>query len=387
MRAQARLAVGWRGGRRNEWFTQNITLKTFYANGKKDTLKMQGTDTTGGAGAHLPHTPPPALLQALGTAGHVVYMPNPGNIGDELIALSTTDLMDRLGMDYEVYSENKCYPQGTTLVYGGGGLLAGGWDYTPLMELVLQPQWGRVVILPHSLRGCDDLLERMDGRFTVFCREQASLAYCRARNTAAHFELAHDMALYTDTAAQPELEDLLRQYPRPCIFTRMAERLFAKEGASIRLSHFYRKTHERMNRHLRERLYRGAGGAKLAFFMRADGEAAPGMAETLPPGAVAMDIARYGGGNCRLRHLNRLGVLQMWHCMRQADIIVTDRLHVGISAALLGLPCILADNSYGKISGVYEQSLRGQRGITLCSSAEELRAAIQPYLPQGQPTS
>lgn len=347
---------------------------------------MQGPETTAHSGSRLPLTPQPALVQALGAAGHVVYMPNPGNIGDELIALSTMDLLERLGVDYEVYSEKASYPRGTTLVYGGGGVLAGGWDYAPLTELMLQPQWERVVILPHSLRGCDDLLQRMDGRFTVFCREQASLAYCRARNTAAHFELAHDMALYTDTAAQPELEELLRRHPRPNIFMRLAERLYAKEGATARLCHFYRKTRERMNRHLRERLYRGAGGAKLAFFMRTDGEAAPGMKGTLPAGAMAMDIARYGGGNCRLRHLNRLGVLQMWHCMQHADIIVTDRLHVGISAALLGLPCILADNSYGKISGVFEHSLRELGSITLCTSAEELRAAIQPYLAQEQPT-
>lgn len=348
---------------------------------------MQSPETTADTGSHLPLTPPPALVEALGSAGHVAYLPNPGNIGDELIALSTMDLMERLGVDYEVYSENAGYPQGTTLVYGGGGLLAGGWDYAPFMELVLHPRWERIVILPHSLRGCDDLLQRMDARFTVFCRERASLEYCRARNDAARFELAHDMALYTDTAAQPQLEELLRLHPRPGIFSRLAERLFAKEGATARLCHFYRKTHDRMNRHLRERLYRGAGGARLAFFMRTDGEAAPGMAAALPRGAAAMDIARYGGGNCRLRHLNRLGVLQMWHCMRQADIIVTDRLHVGISAALLGLPCILADNSYGKISGVYGQSLRGLGGITLCTSAEELRTAIEPYIAKEEPTT
>jgi exopolysaccharide biosynthesis predicted pyruvyltransferase EpsI len=40
--------------------------------------------------------------------------------------------------------------------------------------------------------------------------------------------------------------------------------------------------------------------------------------------------------------------------------IRTDRLHVGIGAALLGTPCELRDNSYGKNSSVYGHSLAGR---------------------------
>lgn len=42
----------------------------------------------------------------------------------------------------------------------------------------------------------------------------------------------------------------------------------------------------------------------------------------------------------------------------QPDIILTDRLHLGISGALLGKEVFLMDNVYGKISGIYEFSLR-----------------------------
>jgi exopolysaccharide biosynthesis predicted pyruvyltransferase EpsI len=37
--------------------------------------------------------------------------------------------------------------------------------------------------------------------------------------------------------------------------------------------------------------------------------------------------------------------------------ITTDRLHVGIGSALLGVPCDLRDNSYGKNAAVYRHSL------------------------------
>ena len=55
------------------------------------------------------------------------------------------------------------------------------------------------------------------------------------------------------------------------------------------------------------------------------------------------------------RFVNRLGVFLM--ALKSAHSIVTDRLHVGIGAALLGVPCELIDNSYGKNREIYDFSL------------------------------
>jgi exopolysaccharide biosynthesis predicted pyruvyltransferase EpsI len=44
----------------------------------------------------------------------------------------------------------------------------------------------------------------------------------------------------------------------------------------------------------------------------------------------------------------------------RADVIVTNRLHIGIAGALLGKRVQLYDNSYGKIRDVYESSLKGR---------------------------
>jgi exopolysaccharide biosynthesis predicted pyruvyltransferase EpsI len=38
--------------------------------------------------------------------------------------------------------------------------------------------------------------------------------------------------------------------------------------------------------------------------------------------------------------------------------IVTDRLHVGIAASMLGVACTLYDNIYGKNSQIYDFSLK-----------------------------
>ena len=47
----------------------------------------------------------------------------------------------------------------------------------------------------------------------------------------------------------------------------------------------------------------------------------------------------------------------MLKALSRFDFVRTDRLHVGIAAALTGADVELLDNSYGKLSGVYAQSL------------------------------
>lgn len=39
------------------------------------------------------------------------------------------------------------------------------------------------------------------------------------------------------------------------------------------------------------------------------------------------------------------------------NIVITDRLHIAISSVLLGKNTQIIDNNYGKLSGVYEQTL------------------------------
>ena len=59
--------------------------------------------------AAFPYVVPEALYECLANLGHFIYYPNPGNLGDELIAASTVTLFDRIGLSYEVYEEGKDY--------------------------------------------------------------------------------------------------------------------------------------------------------------------------------------------------------------------------------------------------------------------------------------
>ena len=58
------------------------------------------------------------------------------------------------------------------------------------------------------------------------------------------------------------------------------------------------------------------------------------------------------------------------------DIIVTDRLHVGICATKLGKQVLLLDNSYKKLSEVYNYSLNKFENVQL-SSIETLNSDIK----------
>ena len=58
------------------------------------------------------------------------------------------------------------------------------------------------------------------------------------------------------------------------------------------------------------------------------------------------------------------------HAIRSAAIVVTDRLHVGLPAAILGREVVLVEAGYHKIRGVYEQSLSQLPHVTFIDPTE-----------------
>lgn len=272
----------------------------------------------------------PALQAELESLGHFVYLPNPGNMGDALIAVATMQVFDRLKLSYEMYDENKTYPAGYCLVYGGGGVMVPECGQLDNMTALFSaPGIGRCVILPHSIRGCDKLLATLDERFTVFCREQKSYDYCTASGSRARFHLSDDMACYMDVDAYLSPEQAQRNLPQPNPLLRLlALSVLPRRCRTSILCRCYRKTIARLNRHLKRRATLLPDGRKLLFAMRCDAESA---GSVLPPecrGLPNVDISRYGGGMLRWPAFNDLLVTQLITAIEPFDIIVTDRLHV-----------------------------------------------------------
>lgn len=327
----------------------------------------------------LPLAPSPRLMECLLEGGRLVYLPNPGNLGDGMIATATTLLFEKLGIRYEVFDENVDYGDGWTLIYGGGGACVPYWNILDKLKAIFtMPGIERCIILPHSIRECPELLAVMDSRFTVFCRETVSFEYCRLMNQQAEFVLADDMALTLD----------LDDFPKLSAAERKAPSFWQVMGASLGLvsrSHSKRiktlakldhKTRRRMLKELERHILPFGHGLKIAWFMRRDQEKTDVIGVALP-GVSFMDLSRYGGGDCRDELVNYLGVELFLHAINEVDVVVTDRLHVGVGAALLGKHLVWLDNSYGKVSGVFRNSMTHISNIHFVQSKAELEEALK----------
>ena len=58
--------------------------------------------------------------------------------------------------------------------------------------------------------------------------------------------------------------------------------------------------------------------------------------------------------------------------VNRADVVVTDRLHVAIAGLLTGKEVYMLDNTYGKLSAVYEHSMKQFTNVHFCSEMPKL---------------
>jgi exopolysaccharide biosynthesis predicted pyruvyltransferase EpsI len=234
----------------------------------------------------------------------LLYVPNEGNAGDALIAAGSWQFFDDLGLS-PAYAKLRDIRRGDALIYAGGGNLVPEYEScSRFLERCLAVGVESVLVMPHTIRGHEALLARLDERFTLVCRDQASVARVQATGTGAQVLYAPDMALYIDV---PRLFKCCEQYRGPAFWARMAH-------------------HDRLVPYLRWRLalLRRAPPAHLRLdVIRVDAEAIAAL-----PGDPRWDMSNLYGS--------------------------TFRLHAGVAAALMGCEVTYLDNSYGKIGAVYD---------------------------------
>ncbi len=94
----------------------------------------------------------PVLTELLSELGEFYFYPNPGNLGDAVIAQAEYQLFDRLGCNYTVRAPGKNDPaldKGEwTLVYGGGGRFVKYWKYQDVFPFFQHGNVRRVIMLP-----------------------------------------------------------------------------------------------------------------------------------------------------------------------------------------------------------------------------------------------
>lgn len=251
------------------------------------------------------------------------FFPNSGNAGDALINVAAIHSLERAGVRYKSVG-HQANVEGKTVILGGGGNLIP--DYATIRNALknFYINAKQIILLPHTIRGNEDLLEALGSNVTLICRDVESYGHASSVCRHAQVLLGHDMAFHLD-------EDRLMKSPETEAVYRPA----------------FKATLEKHRIHLEELCAR-----KKVYFARIDGERAG------PIGGNDIDISAIfalGTWPGQGAETSAWGFLE---AIRNAPYIVSDRLHVGIGAALLGKSCTLFDNSYGKNKGVWQNSIR-----------------------------
>ena len=216
-------------------------------------------------------------------------------------------------------------------IYGGGGNLVPFYADAAKVLASLSRQKAGLCVLPHSCFGVDSVLQLYEGDLTIFAREATTQHYLRSLD-ARHLtiKIDHDIGLSLD------MEDPRLAMPRTF-----------------------------------NALYGNAGRGQSLCILRNDCES---VANPLLAGKNSIDISNLWpkGFPSRGFGVTYLDAPLVFNCvswflslLAPAAVIHTDRLHVGIAAALLGKEVYLYDNCYKKISAVYEFSLKNRPGLNV----------------------
>ncbi|HEX3141783.1 MAG TPA: polysaccharide pyruvyl transferase family protein [Rhizobacter sp.] len=274
-------------------------------------------------------------LRALVTQhdGRLKYVPNVGNSGDALIGAGTWQFFDDMGLN-PPYVRMGEIRRGDVAIYSGGGNLVNEYESCArFLEHCLAVGVAGALVLPHTISGHEDLLKRLDGRFTLVCRETASLLRVRACGTGARVLYAPDMAFYIDV---------------PRLFARCA----TYRGAGFWLRHLHL---DRLLPYLRWRwalkrcLSQATGHVSI---LRVDVEAT-----SAAPGDPRWDVSNLYASAFRFREESELVARDFLAFFEEVSSVRTNRLHAGVAGALMGCKVTYLDNSYGKISAVYDSWL------------------------------
>lgn len=273
------------------------------------------------------------LLRELSCLPDFLYIPNPGNMGDMLIAAATMNFFDKNNIKYHTNPKRK----EKYVVYGGGGVWTADYKKFWLKKLHFFTQAEKIIILPSSFNKCPEFIQNIDNRYVVFCREQQSFDYLTNSNTSAKIILDHDMALRADI-------DILT---KDTLISQSEIRIIKNIASNLK------------------------NISATAKFLRQDCESSNNY-------QTDMDLSSYIHGNEQSSKDYIYFSAQVMLCVVDAfDCVITDRLHVGIASALMGKETYLLDNSYKKISNVYNNSLKHYKHIHLINEISDFKAKKQ----------
>lgn len=251
-----------------------------------------------------------------------VYFPNPGNAGDSLIAASTYQLFSDLNLEYDLFQDVESF-DGRTVVLGGGGNFIPQYRAIRAAILKCYRHAAAIVLLPHTVRGNEDVVSMLGSNADIFCRDVISYQHVLECRSAARAFLGHDMAFGLDVQRFLQDEDLCRMAKALIDRKIPKKRPLVQMFSTAPVRFFFRNDKEKTSRIVPK------SSLDLSSLFKSD----------VQPGSAQVSAAA------------------LFLYLSDPLEVHTDRLHIGIAASLLGKRVYLYDNSYGKNAGVYRHSI------------------------------
>jgi len=253
-------------------------------------------------------TPLKVLKGIIANDEKVIFVPNPGNGGDALIAQGTYDFFKKIGLKYEIGKENIKYSN-KTLIYGGGGNII-GWYKGGENFVKNNIKNNRIIILPHTIKGVDEMIKMFKKEDAIIVRDFMSYDYVKTL-------IPHQSSLY-----------------------------LSKDMA------FYINM-DKMTKPMK-------GKGELNFF-RTDIEKKNGF--KTPDNNFDVSVKINYDGSMRDKDKVYKTTYEFLNELNKYEVINTSRLHGSIGGSLMKKKVNLYDNSYGKNKAVYEYSFKNNKDI------------------------
>ena len=285
----------------------------------------------------------------------IYFCPNPGNAGDSIIAQATLQLFNETGLNYHLIPWKKLANfklDGKVLMFGGGGNLVGYYKQGRIVIGKYHRRVKKLVILPHTIKGNEDLLGELGDNVDIITREMVSYEHVRKNNSRSNVMLMDDLALSLN------VEEVLSEKPAGlagCLLLKiLAKTRNSEDGDSIPSTSRIFSNNIMGARNTIRRLLNRSGYHVLNCF-RTGVEATD---VSLP--ADNLDLSRifaYGTQNEELILYASYRLLRFINLYQE---IRTNRLHLCIAGALLGKRVRFYPNSYWKCEAIYDHSIKNR---------------------------
>ncbi len=275
----------------------------------------------------------------------VYYYPNPGNAGDSLIACATFQAFNDLGLPYQLCDPRNFNPADKILFFGGGGSLVAHYNQTAEIIGKLHAKLKKLIILPQTINGHEDLFKTFGNNVDVFCRDKISYDHVKNISLKSNIMLADDLAfsLKVEELLSPNSGCLLKALFLEFGYMRKNNHQFAKRPTFKELKFFLIKE---------KKLFKLRTGKTLNCF-RTDLEKTE---VELPDNNI--DLSMLLSHKKVIKPSNAFWVAnQFLRFINFFPEIKTNRLHVAIGAALLNKEVYLYKNNYYKNEAVYRYSM------------------------------